>query len=188
MNKRQAKKYFKQINNTVEEHKSGKLSNTKRIKHYTTVVRQTFPKPQIKIAKKRVRPQSQWRKRLGSAPVEQDTGGFGVKVVMRSKRTRAEYFKTDRLRFINQFMTRLKEQFPDAPQDKVNAIYNWLYTHDSETIDLIMGLLDDTFREMYYESASRYYYEGRDMDEFINEFLEVAGQIDNYEINNEVLN
>ena len=68
MNKRQAKKYFKQINNTVEQHNSGSLSNTKRIKHYTTVVRQTFPKPQIKIAKKRVRPESPWRKKLGAAP------------------------------------------------------------------------------------------------------------------------
>ena len=51
-----------------------------------------------------------------------------------------------------------------------------------------MGLLDQTFREMYYESASRYYYKGRDMDEFIDEFLEVANQIDTYETNNEVLN
>ena len=70
MNKRQAKKYNKKINATVEEHKSGEISNTKRIKHYTTVVRQRFPKPQVKIAKKRVRPVPQWRKRLGTAPVE----------------------------------------------------------------------------------------------------------------------
>lgn len=74
MNKRQAKKQFKQINNTVEQHKSGSVSNTKRIKHYTTVVRQTFPKPQIKIAKKRVRPQSPWRKKLGVAPQPQIKG------------------------------------------------------------------------------------------------------------------
>lgn len=173
MNKRQAKKYFKQITDTVEEHKSGSISNTKRIKHYTTM------KPA------RFRPISnKYPKRPTKA--EQDTGGFGVKVVIRSKRTRAEYFKAERLRFINQFMARLKEQFPDAPQDKVNAIHHWLYTHDSETIDLIMGLLDDTYREMYYESSTRYYYEGKSMDEFIDEFLEVAGQIDSYE-NNEVL-
>ena len=181
MNKRQAKKYKTKkvvdmmvnatINSTVQDHKSGKLSNTKRIKHYTTM------KPA------RFRPISnKFPKRPTKAEVEQDTGGFGVKVVVRTKRTRAEYFKADRLRFIGQFMARLKEQFPDAPQDKVNAIYHWLYTHDSETIDLIMGLLDDTFREMYYESASRYYYEGRDMDEFIDEFLEVADQIDSYEV------
>ena len=74
MNKRQAKKYLKKINNTVEQHKSGSISNTKRIKHYTTVVRQTFPKPQIKLAKKRVKPQSPWRKRLGVAPQPQIKG------------------------------------------------------------------------------------------------------------------
>ena len=184
MNKRQAKKYkTKKVvdmmvnattNTTVQEHKSGKLSNTKRKKHYTTVVRQTFPKPQVKIAKKRTKTK------------KQDTGGFGVKVVVKSHRTKAEYFRDNRLIFINQFMARLKEQFPDAPQDKVNAIYHWLQNHDSETIDLIMGLLDNTYREMYYESSTRYYYEGRDMDEFIDEFLEVAQQIDSYE-NNEVL-
>ena len=174
MNKRQAKKYFKQINNTVEEHKSGEISNTKRIKHYTTMKPPRFRPISNKFPKRPTKD-------------EQDTGGFGVKVVVRSHRTKAEYFRADRLRFINQCMARLKEQFPDAPQDKVKAIYHWLYTHDSETIDLIMGLLDDTFREMYYESASRYHYEGRDMDEFIDEFLEVAGQIDT-EINNEVLN
>ena len=177
MNKRQAKKYFKQINNTVEEHKSGSISNTKRIKHYTTMMRPPRFRP---ISNK-------FPKRPTEAEVEQDTGGFGVKVVIRSHRTKAEYFRDNRLIFISQFMARLKEQFPDAPHDKVNAIYHWLQTHDSETIDLIMGLLDDAFREMYYESASRYHYEGRDMDEFIDEFLEVAGQIDNYE-NNEVLN
>lgn len=185
MNKRQAKKYkTKKVvdmmvkattNTTVEEHKSGKLSNTKRIKHYTTM------KPA------RFRPVSnKFPKRPSKAEVEKDTGGFGVKVVVRSHRTRAEYFRDNRLIFISQFMARLKEQFPDAPHDKVNAIYHWLQNHDSETIDLIMGLLDETFREMYYESASRYHYEGRDMDEFIDEFLEVAGQIDSYG-NNEVL-
>lgn len=52
----------------VEEHKSEEISKTKRIKHYTTVVRQRFPKPQVKLAKKRVRPVPQWRKRLGTAP------------------------------------------------------------------------------------------------------------------------
>lgn len=105
MNKRQAKKYEKKINattdSTVEQHKSGSVSNvkrrgrhnryyisvkrrvslkpqveehkseeiskTKRIKHYTTVVRQRFPKPQVKLAKKKVRRVPEWRKRLGTA-------------------------------------------------------------------------------------------------------------------------
>lgn len=112
MNKRQAKKYEKKINattnSTVEEHKSGEISNTKRIKrrgahnkyyipikrrvslkpqveehkseeisntkrikHYTTVLRQRFPKPQVKLAKKRVRLVPEWRKRLGTAPQDE---------------------------------------------------------------------------------------------------------------------
>lgn len=75
MNKRQSKKYEKKINtitdSTVEQHKSEEISNTKRIKHYTTVVRQRFPKPQVKLAKKRVRRVPQWRKRLGTAPQDE---------------------------------------------------------------------------------------------------------------------
>lgn len=102
MNKRQAKKYKAKManattNSTVEEHKSGKISNTKRIKHYTTVVRQTFPKPQIKLAKKRTRSVPQWRKRLGAAPEEKPDEtdelplAFGTrKVIKKSHRTREQ--------------------------------------------------------------------------------------------------
>ena len=85
MNKRQAKKYFKKNNITVEQYNSGSISNTKRIKHYTNVVRVNFPKPQIKLAKKRVKPQSPWRKKLGVAPQPQ-IKGFGA------HETKATYF------------------------------------------------------------------------------------------------
>lgn len=44
MNKRQAKEYFKKINNTVEQHKSDSISNTKHIKNYT----KSFPKNTVK--------------------------------------------------------------------------------------------------------------------------------------------
>ena len=62
MNKRQAKKYFKQINITVKEHKSDSISNTKRIKHYTIVV----PKRQIKPAEKKVKSIPPWLKKQRS--------------------------------------------------------------------------------------------------------------------------
>lgn len=44
MNKRQAKEYFKKINNTVGQHKSDSISNTKHIKNYT----KSFPKNTVK--------------------------------------------------------------------------------------------------------------------------------------------
>ena len=62
MNKRQAKKYFKQINNTVKEHKSDSISNTKRIKHYTTVV----SKRQIKNVEKKVKSEPPWLRKQRS--------------------------------------------------------------------------------------------------------------------------
>ena len=64
MNKRQAKKYFKQINNTVKEHKSDSISNTKRIKHYTIVV----PKRQIKTAEKKAKSIPPWLKKRSQKP------------------------------------------------------------------------------------------------------------------------
>lgn len=64
MNKRQAKKYFKKINITVEQHKSDLISNTKRIKHYTTVV----PKRQIKNAEKKVKSVPPWLKKRSQKP------------------------------------------------------------------------------------------------------------------------
>ena len=62
MNKRQAKKYFKKINNTVEEHINGSSSNTKRIKHYTTVV----AKRQIKNVEKKVKSEPPWLRKQRS--------------------------------------------------------------------------------------------------------------------------
>lgn len=56
MNKRQAKKYFKKINNTIEQHKSSSVSNTHRVKHrgvhnkyYIPVKRGALLKPQSQI-------------------------------------------------------------------------------------------------------------------------------------------
>lgn len=193
MNKRQAKKYkTKKVvdmminattNSTVEEHKSGKISNTKRIKHYTTVVRQRFPKPQIKIAKKRVKPESPWRKRLGAAPKDKPTETaepplvFGRRVELKH-RTREEYYRQDRLRFINQFMERLLEVFPNASQEKIAEIHNWLLAHDSLNIDILLRRLGRSYSEMYYESDSKYHFEGGDMDKYIDDFLEEAQIID----------
>lgn len=62
MNKRQAKKYFKKINITVEQHKSDLISNTKRIKHYTTVV----SKRQIKNVEKKVKSEPPWLRKQRS--------------------------------------------------------------------------------------------------------------------------
>lgn len=188
MNKRQAKKYkTKKVvdmmvnattNSTVEEHKSGKLSNTKRIKHYTTVVRQRFPKPQIKIAKKRARSTPQWRKRLGAAPKDESVEtAFGRRVELK-RRTREEYYRQDRLRFINQFMERLLEVFPNASQEKIAEIHNWLLAHDSLNIDILLRRLGRSYQDMYYESDSKYHSEGGDMDRYIDDFLEEAQMID----------
>ena len=194
MNKRQAKKYkTKKVvdmmvnattNSTVEEHKSGKLSNTKRIKHYTTVVRQRFPKPQVKIAKKRIRPEQPWRKRLGAAPEDKPAEtdetplAFGRKVELKPHRTREQYYREDRLRFINQFMERLLEVFPNASQEKVAEIHNWLLAHDSLEIDILLRRLGRSYQDMYYESDSMYHSEGGDMDKYIDDFLEEAQIID----------
>ena len=75
MNKRQAKKYFKRINNTVKEHKSDSISNTKRIKHYTIVV----PKRQIKTTEKKAKSIPPWLKKRSQKPQIKGFGAYKTK-------------------------------------------------------------------------------------------------------------
>ena len=75
-------------------------------------------------------------------------------------------------------MNRLIERFPNAPQDEVEEIRNWLLTHDYVSISRLLKHLDDEYKEMYYESSSTEYKEGKSMEDFINDFLNAANEYD----------
>ena len=197
--KRTRKRFLTKINSTVEEHKSGKVRNARRVK-YSTAIKPTKPTQPVNpvalatavgvgVAAKKTKTTKKTEPTKKVEPIKapeptkpaKDTEpplAFGRKVDIKSHRTRKEYLSEARERFINQFMSRLNERFPDAPQDEVEEIHNWLLTHDYVSISRLLKHLDDEYKEMYYESSSREYKEGKSMEDFINDFLKAANEYD----------
>lgn len=79
-------------------------------------------------------------------------------------------------------MDRIKERFPDISEENYNFIKDWLFAHDQKEIDNVLKLLDEDFRDVYYESAEKYRYEGKDMSEYVDEFIEMIEQFDTNEL------
>ena len=160
MNKRQAKKYFKKNNDTVEQHKSDSISNTKRIKHYTTVVRQSFPKPQVKIAKKRVRPESPWRKKLGAAP-QPEIKGFGA------HKTKTTYFSGP----FDEFGALLKgyQRAAQSAGNRIEYMHPGFFAKYSKLGLNLLDLIFDNYAN--YHSSSFYDANESFVDEAQYEFL-----------------
>ena len=197
--KRIRKRFPTKANSTVEEHKSGKVRNARRVK-YSTAIKPTKPTQPVNpvavatavgvgVAAKKTKTTKKAEPTKKVEPIKapepakpaKDTEpplAFGRRVDIKSHRTRGEYLSEARERFINQFMDRLNERFPDAPQDEVEEIRNWLLTHDYVSISRLLKHLDDEYKEMYYESSSREYKEGKSMEDFINDFLNAANEYD----------
>ena len=197
--KRTRKRFLTKTNSTVEEHKSGKVRNARRVK-YSTAIKPTKPANPVNpvglatavgvgVAAKKTKTTKKAEPTKKIEPIKtpeptkpaKDTEpplAFGRRVEIKSHRTRGEYLSQAREVFINQFMDRLNERFPDAPQDEVAEIKNWLLTHDYVSISRLLKDLDDEYKEMYYESSSREYKEGKSMEDFINDFLEAANEYD----------
>lgn len=207
--KRIRKRFLTKANSTVEEHKSGKVRNARRVK-YSTAIKPTKPanKPINPTAlatavgvgvaakkTKKVEPTKKIEPTKKTEPTKKvepikapepakpakDTEpplAFGRRVQIKSHRTRGEYLSQAREKFINQFMDRLNERFPNAPKDEVAEIKNWLLAHDYVSISRLLKSLDDEYREMYYESSSIEYKAGKSMEDFINDFLNAANEYD----------
>ena len=197
--KRTRKSFLTKVNSTVEEHKSGKVRNARRVK-YSTAIKPTKPAQPVNpvalatavgvgVAAKKTKTTKKVEPTKKIEPIKtpeptkpaKDTEpplAFGRKVEIKSHRTRGEYLSQAREGFIKQFMNRLNERFPDAPQDEVEEIHNWLLTHDYVSISRVLKYLDDEYKEMYYESSSTEYKEGKSMEDFINDFLKAANEYD----------
>ena len=200
--KRTRKRFLTKVNSTVEEHKSGKVRNARRVK-YSTAIKPTKPTQPVNpvalatavgvgVAAKKTKKTETTKKAEPTKKVEpiktpeptkpaKDTEtpvAFGREVQIKSHRTRGEYLSEAREKFIKQFMNRLIERFPNAPQDEVEEIRNWLLTHDYVSISRLLKHLDDEYKEMYYESSSTEYKEGKSMEDFINDFLNAANEYD----------
>ena len=197
--KRIRKRFSTRANSTVEEHKSGKVRNARRVKYSTAIKKVKPANPAnpvalatavgVGVAAKKTKPTKKTEPTKKVEPIKapepaksaKDTEpplAFGRKVEIKSHRTRGEYLSEARANFIERFMDRLNERFPDAPQDEIEEIHAWLLTHDYVSIARLLKSLDDEYQEMYYESSSREYKEGKSMEDFINDFLNAANEYD----------
>ena len=204
--KRIRKRFLTKANSTVEEHKSGKVRNARRVK-YSTAIKKVKPSNKpinptalatavgVGVAAKKTKTTKKTEPTKKAEPTKKvepikapepakpakDTEpplAFGRRVEIKSHRTRGEYLSEARASFIERFMDRLNERFPDAPQDEIEEIHAWLLTHDYVSIARLLKSLDDEYQEMYYESSSREYKEGKSMEDFINDFLNAANEYD----------
>lgn len=104
--------------------------------------------------------------------------GFGsvtVRVAERAKRSKDEWLNQNKLNFINQFMERLKSDFPEGDKQKLERLRVKLEQLDAATIDIVLQGVDEQFRTQYYESDALASYVGRGKEEFLDRLFQAFG-------------
>ena len=104
--------------------------------------------------------------------------GFGsvtVRVAERAKRSKAEWLNQNKLNFINQFIERLKSDFPEADKQKLEQLRVKLEQLDAATIDIVLQGVDEQFRTQYYESDALASYVGKGKEEFLDRLFQAFG-------------
>ena len=104
--------------------------------------------------------------------------GFGsvtVRVAERAKRSKAEWLNQNKLNFINQFIERLRSDFPEADKQKLEQLRIKLEQLDAATIDIVLQEVDEQFRTQYYESDALASYVGKGKEEFLDRLFQAFG-------------
>ena len=104
--------------------------------------------------------------------------GFGsvtVRVAERAKRSKEEWLNQNKLNFINQFIERLKSDFPEADKQKLEQLRVKLEQLDAATIDIVLQGVDEQFRTQYYESDALASYVGKGKEEFLDRLFQAFG-------------
>ena len=104
--------------------------------------------------------------------------GFGsvtVRVAERAKRSKEEWLNQNKLNFINQFVERLKSDFPEADKQKLEQLRVKLEQLDAATIDIVLQGVDEQFRTQYYESDALASYVGKGKEEFLDRLFQAFG-------------
>lgn len=106
-------------------------------------------------------------------------GGITVRrVAERAKRSKDEWLNQNKLNFINQFMERLKSDFPEAAdKQKLEQLRVKLEQLDAATIDTVLQGVDEEFRTQYYESDALASYVGKGKEEFLDRLFQAFGII-----------
>ena len=104
--------------------------------------------------------------------------GFGsvtVRVAERAKRSKEEWLNQNKLNFINQFIERIKSDFPEADKQKLEQLRIKLEQLDAATIDIVLQGVDEQFRTQYYESDALASYVGKGKEEFLDRLFQAFG-------------
>ena len=104
--------------------------------------------------------------------------GFGsvtVRVAERAKRSKEEWLNQNKLNFINQFIERLKSDFPEVDKQKLEQLRVKLEQLDAATIDIVLQGVDEQFRTQYYESDALASYVGKGKEEFLDRLFQAFG-------------
>ena len=104
--------------------------------------------------------------------------GFGsvtVRVAERAKRSKEEWLNQNKLNLINQFIERLKSDFPEADKQKLEQLRVKLEQLDAATIDIVLQGVDEQFRTQYYESDALASYVGKGKEEFLDRLFQAFG-------------
>lgn len=102
-------------------------------------------------------------------------GNVSITVEKRSHRTKEEWLSENKSNFVNQFLTRLQADFPNANPEYMKQLKIKLDTLDAASIDIILSGVDDEFRTQYYESEALVSYEGKGKEEFLDRLLIAFG-------------
>lgn len=165
MNKRAAKKIkTQQINRYINE-----LKKVLEKEGLTKVLETELTKARLEISSikhKRVKPFLKETTKLISFNLinipkiikskqkkERKTLAFGYQ----SKRTQEQYLQQTKAEFINRFIKRIANTFPEATSDELAALQTKMVNMDIYAIDTILELIDNRVRDLYYESDAIFY-------------------------------
>lgn len=116
--------------------------------------------------------------KIGASTKGEKVEGFGsatVRVAERAKRSKDEWLNQNKLNFINQFIERLKSDFPEADKQKLEQLRIKLEQLDAATIDIVLQGVDEQFRTQYYESDALASYVGKGKEEFLDRLFQAFG-------------
>lgn len=102
-------------------------------------------------------------------------GNVSITVEKRPHRTKEEWLSENKSNFVNQFLTRLENDFPNANPKHMEQLKVNLDTLDAASIDAILSAVDEDFRTQYYESEALASYQGKGKEEFLDSLFAAFG-------------
>lgn len=110
-----------------------------------------------------------------SSITRDEFGNVSITIEKRPRRTKEQWLSENKNNFVDQFLTRLAADFPNANPKYMEQLKVKLDTLDAASIDVILSGVDDEFRTQYYESEALVAYQGKGKEEFLDRLLIAFG-------------